>query len=52
MGTSVITLCTGPRDPSEMWRHHPDNHTTEERTELRSRPLIVQLKPDDGILGN
>jgi sugar phosphate isomerase/epimerase len=25
LGTSTITLCTGTRDPDNMWRHHPDN---------------------------
>ncbi len=25
IGTSVITLCTGTRDPVSMWRRHPDN---------------------------
>lgn len=25
MGTSVITLCTGTRDPDNMWRRHPEN---------------------------
>jgi sugar phosphate isomerase/epimerase len=25
MGTKVITLCTGTRDPDDMWRWHPDN---------------------------
>lgn len=25
IGTSVITLCTGTRDPNSMWRRHPDN---------------------------
>jgi sugar phosphate isomerase/epimerase len=25
MGTSVITLCTGSRDPEDMWRRHPEN---------------------------
>ena len=25
LGTSVITLCTGTRDPESMWRRHPDN---------------------------
>lgn len=29
LGTSVITLCTGSRDPDNMWRHHPDNDTPE-----------------------
>jgi len=27
MGTSVITLCTGTRDPENMWRRHSDNDT-------------------------
>ena len=27
LGTSVITLCTGTRDPNSMWRRHPDNDT-------------------------
>ncbi len=25
LGTSVITLCTGTRDPESMWRRHPEN---------------------------
>jgi sugar phosphate isomerase/epimerase len=25
LGTSIITLCTGTRDPENMWRRHPDN---------------------------
>jgi sugar phosphate isomerase/epimerase len=25
LGTSVITLCTGTRDPENMWRRHQDN---------------------------
>jgi sugar phosphate isomerase/epimerase len=25
MGVSVITLCTGTRDPDDMWRRHPEN---------------------------
>jgi sugar phosphate isomerase/epimerase len=27
MGTDVITLCTGTRDPDDKWRRHPDNST-------------------------
>jgi sugar phosphate isomerase/epimerase len=26
LGTSVVTLCTGTRDPENMWRRHPENH--------------------------
>lgn len=29
LGTSTITLCTGTRDPENMWRRHPGNGTTE-----------------------
>jgi sugar phosphate isomerase/epimerase len=25
MGTSTVSLCTGSRDPLDMWRRHPDN---------------------------
>jgi len=27
LGVSIITLCTGSRDPQDMWRRHPDNDT-------------------------
>lgn len=27
LGTGVITLCTGTRDPTDMWRWHPANET-------------------------
>jgi sugar phosphate isomerase/epimerase len=27
MGTGMVTLCTGTRDPHDQWRHHPDNAT-------------------------
>jgi sugar phosphate isomerase/epimerase len=29
LGTSTITLCSGTRDPEDMWRRHPDNGTPE-----------------------
>ena len=29
LGTSTVTLCTGTRDPEDMWRRHPDNARTE-----------------------
>jgi sugar phosphate isomerase/epimerase len=25
LGTNFVTLCTGTRDPNNMWRYHPDN---------------------------
>jgi sugar phosphate isomerase/epimerase len=27
IGVSVITLCTGTRDPDDMWRRHPENES-------------------------
>jgi sugar phosphate isomerase/epimerase len=27
LGAPVVTLCTGTRDPVNMWRAHPDNHS-------------------------
>lgn len=29
MGTNLITLCTGTRDPHDQWRGHPDNDSPE-----------------------
>ena len=29
LGTRVVTLCTGSRDPDDMWRAHPDNGSPE-----------------------
>ena len=29
MGTPVITLCTGSRNPDSMWRRHPENDSAE-----------------------
>ncbi|WP_413990310.1 sugar phosphate isomerase/epimerase family protein [Labrys okinawensis] len=29
MGTRLLTLCTGTRDPEDQWRAHPANHTPE-----------------------
>jgi len=34
MGTSVITLCTGTRDPEDMWRWHPENTSSQAWSDL------------------
>jgi sugar phosphate isomerase/epimerase len=34
MGTGIVTLCTGTRDPDDQWRHHPDNATPEAWADL------------------
>lgn len=40
LGTSVITLCTGTRDPDNMWRRHPDNDSVE-----AWQDLVTTLEP-------
>ena len=35
MGTSLITLCTGTRDPDDQWRGHPDNSSPEAWRDMR-----------------
>lgn len=40
LGTGVITLCTGTRDPQNMWNRHPDNDTPE-----AWRDLLACLAP-------
>jgi sugar phosphate isomerase/epimerase len=29
LGTSIVTLCTGTRDPDDKWRYHPENASPE-----------------------
>jgi sugar phosphate isomerase/epimerase len=36
MGTSVITLCTGTRDPENMWRWHLENASSQAWSDLLS----------------
>jgi sugar phosphate isomerase/epimerase len=36
LGASTITLCTGTRDPENMWRRHPDNATPEAWRDMRA----------------
>jgi sugar phosphate isomerase/epimerase len=36
MGTSIITLCTGTRDPHDQWRWHPENASAQAWQDLLS----------------
>jgi len=46
MGTSLVTLCTGTRDPDDQWRHHSDNSSAEAwrdmRTEMQKVAAIAE----------
>jgi sugar phosphate isomerase/epimerase len=35
LGADVVTLCSGTRDPGDMWRPHPANQTAAAWTDLR-----------------
>ncbi len=50
LGTAVITLCTGTRDPHHMWRRHPDNDTPEAwRDLLAAMEQAVVSAADYGV---
>ena len=36
IGTSIITLCTGSRDPENMWHWHPENASSQAWSDLLS----------------
>ncbi len=49
LGTQVITLCTGTRDPENMWRRHPDNDSVEAWRDLvasMARALAIAAAHD------
>ena len=50
LGTSVITLCTGTRDPESMWRRHPDNDSPDAWTDLvASMRQALQIAAEYGV---
>ena len=50
LGTSTVTLCTGTRDPEDMWRRHPDNGTPEAwRDMLATMQEALETAEDRGI---
>jgi sugar phosphate isomerase/epimerase len=50
MGTSIITLCTGTRDPVNMWRRHPDNDSSAAWHELlASLRTALELTEESGV---
>ena len=36
IGTNFVSLCTGTRDPDDMWRAHPENNSKEAWNDLRT----------------
>ena len=50
LGTEVITLSTGTRDPEHMWRRHPDNDTPEAwRDMIAALREMVQIAEEHAV---
>lgn len=50
IGTGIVTLCTGSRDPDDQWRHHPDNGSPEAwRDMLAEMEKAVDIAGRHGI---
>jgi sugar phosphate isomerase/epimerase len=50
LGAKVVTLCTGTRDPDNMWRLHPDNNDSSAWSDLRhSLDLLLEAAGEAGI---
>lgn len=50
LGTTVVTLCTGTRDPVDMWRAHPENHAPEAwRDLLRSLERLLPAANENQV---
>lgn len=50
LGTSIITLCTGTRDPQDMWRRHPDNDSAAAwRDLLASLRAALEMTTSSGV---
>jgi sugar phosphate isomerase/epimerase len=51
LGTRVVTLCTGTRDPDDMWRAHPDNATPEAwRDSVDSLTAALEVAERHGVV--
>jgi len=49
LGTDLLTLCTGTRDPTSMWKYHPDNTTPQawqDLTETLSKCITIAEEYD------
>ena len=50
LGTSVITLCTGTRDPADMWHWHPENASSQAWSDLlRSMEAALHIAEEEQV---
>ena len=50
MGAPIVSLCTGSRDPHDMWKFHPENGSDEAWKDLRSElEFALRVAQEAGI---
>ena len=50
LGTSVITLCTGTRDPTDMWHWHPENASSQAWSDLlRAMEAALHIAEEEQV---
>jgi sugar phosphate isomerase/epimerase len=50
MGAPIVSLCTGSRDPRDMWKFHPENDSDDAWNNLRSElEFALRLAQEAGI---
>jgi sugar phosphate isomerase/epimerase len=50
MGAPIVSLCTGSRDPHDMWKFHPENDSDEAWKDLRSElEFALRVAQEAGI---
>lgn len=51
LGADVVTLCSGTRDPDDMWRARPDNASAAAWRELRATlDVLLEAAADGGVV--
>jgi sugar phosphate isomerase/epimerase len=51
IGTNIVTLCTGTRDPHDMWKHHPENTSAAAWKEMvEALRAIVAIAESAGVM--
>jgi sugar phosphate isomerase/epimerase len=50
LGTDVVTLCTGTRDPESMWKRHPENEDPEAWSDLiQTMERLLPAAEESGV---
>ena len=50
LGTSVITICTGTRDPADMWHWHPENASSQAWSDLlRAMEAALHIAEEEQV---